>query len=81
MPRLPDPTYLRAPAPIVLPSLLMCDFGHLADEIARLETALQNFVSAEESQRQAEDLDRNKTSHAALLEEWESVAESLQETD
>src|SRR5262245_27773850 len=26
-------------APTVLPSLLMCDFGHLADEIARLEAA------------------------------------------
>jgi len=28
---------LRASLPAVLPSLLMCDFGHLADEIARLE--------------------------------------------
>ena len=28
-----------ASAPTVLPSLLMCDFGHLADEIARLEAA------------------------------------------
>jgi len=25
--------------PVVLPSLLLCDFGHLADEIARLEAA------------------------------------------
>src|SRR6185295_3045699 len=29
--------HLRASLPAVLPSLLMCDFGHLADEIARLE--------------------------------------------
>jgi ribulose-phosphate 3-epimerase len=28
---------MRAAAPAVLPSLLMCDFGHLADEVARLE--------------------------------------------
>jgi ribulose-phosphate 3-epimerase len=28
---------MRAAAPGILPSLLMCDFGHLADEVARLE--------------------------------------------
>ncbi|MEX2185850.1 MAG: ribulose-phosphate 3-epimerase [Pirellulales bacterium] len=28
---------LKAAAPVVLPSLLLCDFGHLADEVARLE--------------------------------------------
>ncbi len=28
---------LRASLPGILPSLLMCDFGHLADELARLE--------------------------------------------
>ena len=31
--------HLRGRAPAVLPSLLMCDFGHLADEVARLEEA------------------------------------------
>jgi ribulose-phosphate 3-epimerase len=30
---------LRASAPAILPSLLMCDFGHLAAEIARVEDA------------------------------------------
>lgn len=30
---------LRDCAPVVLPSLLLCDFGHLATEIARLEEA------------------------------------------
>lgn len=30
---------LKAAAPVVLPSLLLCDFGHLADEVARLEAA------------------------------------------
>jgi ribulose-phosphate 3-epimerase len=30
---------LRAQAPVILPSLLLCDFGHLADEVRRLEDA------------------------------------------
>ncbi|MCH8045081.1 MAG: ribulose-phosphate 3-epimerase [Planctomycetes bacterium] len=30
---------LASAAPVVLPSLLMCDFGHLADELDRLEEA------------------------------------------
>ena len=30
---------LRASAPVIAPSLLLCDFGHLADEISRLEAA------------------------------------------
>ncbi len=30
---------LKAAAPVVLPSLLLCDFGHLADEVSRLESA------------------------------------------
>ncbi|RIK80756.1 MAG: ribulose-phosphate 3-epimerase [Planctomycetota bacterium] len=30
---------LKAAAPVVLPSLLLCNFGHLADEVARLEAA------------------------------------------
>jgi ribulose-phosphate 3-epimerase len=32
-------TRLRSASPAVLPSILMCDFAHLADEIARLEDA------------------------------------------
>ena len=28
-----------AAAPVVLPSLLLCDFGHLADEVHKLEAA------------------------------------------
>jgi ribulose-phosphate 3-epimerase len=31
--------HLRASVPGVLPSLLMCDFGHLANEVARVEAA------------------------------------------
>ena len=48
--------------------------------IADLETALQNFVSAEESQRQSQELDQHKVTHAALMKEWEEMAASLQES-
>ena len=30
---------LRAQAPVVVPALLLCDFGHLADEVRKLEDA------------------------------------------
>ena len=40
-----------------------------------LETALQNFVSAEESQRQSQELEQHKASHAALIKEWEDLRE------
>ncbi len=49
--------------------------------IAQCETALQDFVSAEESQRQAQELDQRKTGHAALIKEWETLSQSLQEAD
>ncbi len=49
--------------------------------IAQCETALQNFVSADESQRQAEELDRRKSAHAGFLKEWEELSQSLQEAD
>src|SRR5580698_8712985 len=35
--------------------------------ITQCETALQDFVSAEESLRQSQDLDRHKAAHAAFL--------------
>jgi len=50
-------------------------------EIANLETALQNFVSAEESQRQSQQLDRHKANHAALIKEWEELGETLQASE
>jgi ATP-binding cassette, subfamily F, member 3 len=49
--------------------------------IARCEAALQDFVSPEESQRQSQELERQKTAHAALLKEWENLSQSLQEAD
>ena len=55
--------------------------GKAESSIASLETAMQNFVSAEESLRQSQELDQQKASHAALVEEWESLAESLLGTE
>jgi len=49
--------------------------------VSNLETAMQNFVSAEESQRQAQELDQHKARHAALIAEWEDLAEALQTSD
>jgi ATP-binding cassette subfamily F protein 3 len=46
--------------------------------IAQCEAALQNYVNAEENQRQSQELDQHKASHAALIQEWESLAETLQ---
>jgi ATP-binding cassette subfamily F protein 3 len=49
--------------------------------IFRYETALQDFVSADQSQRQSQELAQQKSAHAILLKEWEALAQSLQETD
>jgi ATP-binding cassette subfamily F protein 3 len=49
--------------------------------IAQCETALQNFVSADESQRHSQQLERHKGAHAASIKEWEDLSQSLQETD
>ncbi|MFY9792670.1 MAG: ABC-F family ATP-binding cassette domain-containing protein [Candidatus Sulfotelmatobacter sp.] len=47
--------------------------------IAQYETSLQDFVSADESQRQSMELERQKAAHAAFLKEWEDLSESLQD--
>ncbi|MEY2395221.1 MAG: ATP-binding cassette, subfamily er 3 [Acidobacteriaceae bacterium] len=49
--------------------------------IANCETAMQDFVSADESQRQAQELEQHKTTQAELLKEWEDLSQSLQEAD
>jgi len=51
------------------------------DTIARLETELQNFVSADESQRQSQELEQHKASHATLIKEWEDMSGALQGSD
>jgi ATP-binding cassette subfamily F protein 3 len=49
--------------------------------IAQCETAMQDFVSADESQRQSLALAQHKTTQATLLKEWEDISQSLQEAD
>ena len=39
-----------------------------------------NRLLADESQRQSQELDRQKASHAALIEEWGSLGQALQES-
>jgi ATP-binding cassette, subfamily F, member 3 len=45
--------------------------------IARCETGLQSFVSAEQTQRQTEELARRKTGMQSLMKEWEQLSEAL----
>ena len=54
------------------------EIGRTEDEIARLETELQSFVSAEETQRQSQELEQNRASHAALVGEWEALSQELE---
>ncbi len=49
--------------------------------IAQCEAAMQEFVSAEESQRQSEELGVRRSAHAAMVKEWEDLAQSLQQVD
>jgi len=49
--------------------------------ITQWETSLQDFVSADESQRQSQELDQQKAAHAAFIKEWEDLSESLQEAN
>jgi ATP-binding cassette, subfamily F, member 3 len=57
---------------------LELEISRAESSIAECEGALQNFVSAEESQRQAQELEQHKTAHAALISEWEELSASLQ---
>jgi ATP-binding cassette, subfamily F, member 3 len=60
---------------------LEAEIGKTESAIAELEVAQQNFVSAEESQRQSQELDQRKATHAAMVAEWEEKSESLQASD
>jgi ATP-binding cassette, subfamily F, member 3 len=46
--------------------------------IALCETQLQNFVSAEETQRQTQELGRRKTDLQSLMKEWEELSATLE---
>jgi ATP-binding cassette, subfamily F, member 3 len=45
--------------------------------IALYETQLQSFISAEETQRQTEELAMRKSDLQLLMEEWEELSEAL----
>jgi ATP-binding cassette, subfamily F, member 3 len=60
---------------------LEAEIGKTESTIAELEASLQNFVSAEESQRQSQELDQQKASHAAMVAEWEEKSEALQASE
>ena len=58
---------------------LEAEISQAETAIAQCETALQNFVSSDENQRQSQELDQQKAAHAALIKEWEDLAQALQE--
>jgi ATP-binding cassette subfamily F protein 3 len=60
---------------------LEAEIAKTESAIAELEASLQNFVSAEESQRQSQELDQRKASHAAMVEEWEQASEALETSE
>ena len=49
--------------------------------VAQAETALQNFVSADETQRQTQILDRSKSELESCMTEWEELAQALEELE
>ena len=51
----------------------------LEDQIATMEGKLGNFISAEQSQKDAADLDRLRDEKATLTAEWEELAMALEE--
>jgi ATP-binding cassette subfamily F protein 3 len=59
---------------------LEAEINHAEAAIAQCETALQNFVSSDENQRQSQELDQHKAAHAALIKEWEDLGQALQES-
>jgi ATP-binding cassette, subfamily F, member 3 len=48
--------------------------------VALAETALQSFVSPEETQRQTQEVGRHKANLQELMKEWERISESLETT-
>lgn len=55
------------------------EIPRLEGEIAAAEERLGNFVSAEQSQKDAAELDRLRSEKAAITAEWEELAMALEE--
>jgi ATP-binding cassette subfamily F protein 3 len=58
---------------------LESEIGSLEDAIAASETALQNFISAEDRQRQSRELEAHRNQLQARMAEWEELSQILQE--
>jgi ATP-binding cassette subfamily F protein 3 len=54
------------------------EISSLEAAIAQCETVLQNFVSVDENHRHRQELDQHRARHAALILEWENLAQVLQ---
>ena len=54
------------------------EIAHAETAIALCETELQSFVSADETQRQTQELARRKTDLQSLMTEWEGLSEALE---
>ena len=54
------------------------EIAHLETAIAAAETALQTFISAEETRCQSDALARHRSDLAACLAEWEELAQALE---
>jgi ATP-binding cassette subfamily F protein 3 len=57
------------------------EIARLEEAIAQAEKALQNFVSAEETQRQTEILDSSKADLESSVAEWEELAAALETSE
>jgi ATP-binding cassette, subfamily F, member 3 len=57
------------------------EIGRAEEAVTRCEAALQDFVNAEETQRQSQELERHRTTHAKLIEEWEGLSGELEESE
>ena len=61
-----------------------CALGNVAflpTAIAQAETALQTFVSVEETQRQTDLLNRSKSELEQRMAEWEELAATLESAE
>ena len=60
-------------------ALVETDMPKLEGEIAKAEEQLGMYSSADESQRLAANLERMRIDHAAMMVEWETLTEQLEE--
>ena len=55
------------------------EMPRMEEQMLTLETALGNYVSADQSQRQQSDLAHLRKQHEALMHEWEDLSNQLEE--